>query len=587
MIEDLIRVFEKKYKMYGDDLLLEDYKLEDGIYVLYNLNKADKPLTEFEVSKENSCVDNKYYKNITRYDYYSKVMEMNKAIDDKKKIQSNQIYAFKIKSMNITKEILTPSIENYYEKLEDYATYLSKDKIKIMLFNSLKEEEKATNLEDIKKIKNIIEKNIYKYYNEKEKRIKFFFVKSDLENEVEIEESYKMFKNNYRKYLIPNIYVRTSSCVIQNNKIYGVPNSWYTVNPAKPSLVNSSKLNNLPLLLDINEVEIREKLKEFLGNELKKGNRYIYYSSVDIFPSKELLLDTKNYSYLIQLMLDQGNVIFDKINFIRKKDMKFYLDEIVDFTPNEKKFDDFILGEVDISVIKKALNFHFFGNRLDGYFSNLDIKNDNLKNFTIRYKDHLYNWFFLGNTEIGNIVSMMYQDRFRIALNNKEKVYRVKQIFNIGFNLESYFNNINYKELKMNLSQKLKENLETEKEWVIENDKEFAFVLGQLLYYLNTKTRGKDKYNFEYMRAFYNIETTDKQMVLERINKRFISRCFDFLTNKAKFAVASLDLYVVEGKFEELDKNILVLGATSYNLLFSDKEKEELKKEIVEMEGEE
>jgi hypothetical protein len=89
------------------------------------------------------------------------------------------------------------------------------------------------------------------------------------------------------------------------------------------------------------------------------------------------------------------------------------------------------------------------------------------------------------------------------------------------------------------------------------------------------------------MRAFYNIETTDKQMVLERINKRFISRCFDFLTNKAKFAVASLDLYVVEGKFEELDKNILVLGATSYNLLFSDKEKEELKKEIVEMEGEE
>ena len=63
MIEDLIRVFEKKYKMYGDDLLLEDYKLEDGIYVLYNLNKADKPLTEFEVSKENGCVDNKYYKN--------------------------------------------------------------------------------------------------------------------------------------------------------------------------------------------------------------------------------------------------------------------------------------------------------------------------------------------------------------------------------------------------------------------------------------------------------------------------------------------------------------------------------------------
>ena len=39
MIEDLIRVFEKRYRMYGDDLLLEDYKLEDGIYVLYNVKK--------------------------------------------------------------------------------------------------------------------------------------------------------------------------------------------------------------------------------------------------------------------------------------------------------------------------------------------------------------------------------------------------------------------------------------------------------------------------------------------------------------------------------------------------------------------
>ena len=75
MIEDLIRVFEKRYKMYGDDLLLEDYKLEDGIYVLYNLNKSDKPLTEFEVSKENSCVDNKYYKNINIKFMFNNIMQ--------------------------------------------------------------------------------------------------------------------------------------------------------------------------------------------------------------------------------------------------------------------------------------------------------------------------------------------------------------------------------------------------------------------------------------------------------------------------------------------------------------------------------
>ena len=135
---------------------------------------------------------------------------------------------------------------------------------------------------------------------------------------------------------------------------------------------------------------------------------------------------------------------------------------------------------------------------------------------------------------------------------------------------------------KMELKQKLIDNLAQKKEWEIQSDEEFSFNLGQLLYYLNTKTRGKDRLNFEFLRAFDNIEITDKELIARKINKRFVSRSFDFLTNKARYVVASLMAYMEDNKFSELKQNILLLGSTSENLLFSDTEKEEIR----EIEGE-
>lgn len=585
MIENLIDVFRRRYNTLGDEMLLDDYELSEGIYILYNFNVPTKPLTIFEVDKkkdkEKSWKNDEFYKHITIFDYYSPILESNKAIADKK-LHSNQTYAFRAKTQNLKPEILKDKIDKFYDILENYEDSLKKDKIKLQLYQNLKADEKFLDNDDIIKIKNILDKEIYKYYDEKEKTIKIFFVPNNLKTEDEILESYTNFKNGAKRYLVPNIFVKTDCCIIEKGEVLGVPNSWYTANDSKPSLMNNGKVNKLPILLTVDEVIIRDKLRNYLLKELKVGKKYIYFSQVDIFPSKELLIDTKNYNYLIQLGMVNGSPVFEKINFLRKKEMKFNLDEIVDFTDFEKKYDSFKIGEVDLKFLKDELNFHFFGNRLDTYFANADVKNDNLKNFTIKYKNHLYNWFFLGGLEIASVVKRMYMDRFKIALINKEKKYRIKQILNIGLNLENYFNKINYKEKKMELKQKLIDNLAQKKEWEIQSDEEFSFNLGQLLYYLNTKTRGKDRLNFEFLRAFDNIEITDKELIARKINKRFVSRSFDFLTNKARYVVASLMAYMEDNKFSELKQNILLLGSTSENLLFSDTEKEEIR----EIEGE-
>lgn len=158
MIEKLLETFSKMYKRDGDSLILDDYKLGDGVYVLVNLNTG-KVLTEFEVNKNNKCEDNKYYQNIVKYFNYSEIIEMNKAVDVKfKKIHSNQIYALKIKSNNLTKEVFEKSLNYYYNKLENFRDDLIKDKIKVKLYDELDDETKAVDTESLGKIKEWISK---------------------------------------------------------------------------------------------------------------------------------------------------------------------------------------------------------------------------------------------------------------------------------------------------------------------------------------------------------------------------------------------------------------------------------------------
>ena len=577
MIEKLLETFSKMYKRDGDSLILDDYKLGDGVYVLVNLNTG-KVLTEFEVNKNNKCEDNKYYQNIVKYFNYSEIIGMNKAVDTKfKKIHSNQIYALKIKSNNLTKEIFEKSLDYYHKKLENYRDDLTKDKIKLKLYDELDDKTKEVDTESLSKIKNWIEKNIYGYYEEKAKTINIYFVKTNLETEEEVEESYRDFERNMTKYLRPNVFVRTDCCIIdeESGKVLGVPNTWYTTNVDKPSLVNKGKINELPILLNAEEVILRDKLKSFLLKEMKKRNNFIYFNSFDIYATNKMI-ENKLYTNLIQIDRDSnGSVTFTRIEYLNNNEFSFEISDIVDFTKNEKMADDYFVGVANLEKTKELFNKNIFNNRLDGYFSGMKIERDSLKNFTMKYKDNFYNWFFLGNNQVGYIIEKLLLERFRIALNNnKERKYKIKKIINLCFNLEQNLNMEDYKGDKMELKERLKTNLETKEDWKIQDDKEFAFNLGQLLYYLNTKVKGKDRNTFEFLRSYFQIDVKDLEMVVNKISRSFMNKCYETLSNKSKTVLASLMTYLEEKKFTELKYNLLLLGATTNCQLFANTEEE-------------
>ena len=294
MIEQLLNTFEKVYKEQGDNIILDDYTLTKGIYVLINIRKGNK-LTEFEVDKDNNCQDNKYYKQIAFYDCNSVIADTNKSLDSKKKILANQLFAIRVKTKSLNKEEkkefknMEASIENYFERFRDFRVSLSNNKFKTAIYDSLDENIKNNGIEYIDKIKNWLKNNIYNYFEPKDKTLRVFFVESDLETEDEIEKSYTQFRNGNKIYTAINLFVNSNSCLIENEKVLGVPNSWYTQNEDKPSLKNSSKINELPILLNIKEAELREKLRVYLLKEIKKGNRFIYFNEREILASNKIL----------------------------------------------------------------------------------------------------------------------------------------------------------------------------------------------------------------------------------------------------------------------------------------------------------
>ena len=137
----------------------------------------------------------------------------------------------------------------------------------------------------------------------------------------------------------------------------------------------------------------------------------------------------------------------------------------------------------------------------------------------------------------------------------------------------------------MRLKNELVENLNKESEWEIKNDEELSFLIGQLLSYLNSKTKGKDKFTFEFLRAFSQIDTKDKEVITTKINRAFMGRCYEILTNKSRNCLASIINYFNENKFKELNQEVLLLGTLAKNQLFSKVEEETLNEEINQIEG--
>ena len=120
MIDEALEVFRKIYDKEEEKLVVNKHIPKDGTYILVNI-KSGKIIEKLNISydKKAKKVDgefNQYYSYFKAFDYYSNLVDMNKPMDPKKTIHSNQIYSFFIKKDSIRENKLTKSIIEGYKK---------------------------------------------------------------------------------------------------------------------------------------------------------------------------------------------------------------------------------------------------------------------------------------------------------------------------------------------------------------------------------------------------------------------------------------------------------------------------------------
>ncbi len=122
MIKDCLRIFQNELQKYTDKMVIDNYIPKDGTYLLITMHGDDfLPSEPVDIlyNKKEDRVENRThtdYDYLRQLDYYSKLVEMNKPVDPKKVIHSNNYLTFFVKKESIKEQKVTKErdIMKYY-----------------------------------------------------------------------------------------------------------------------------------------------------------------------------------------------------------------------------------------------------------------------------------------------------------------------------------------------------------------------------------------------------------------------------------------------------------------------------------------
>lgn len=572
MINEALEVFKKIYDKEGEELVVSKHIPKDGTYILVNI-ESGKIIENLNIAydKKSKKIDgelNQYYSYIRAFDYYSNLVDMNKPMDSKKTIHSNQIYSFFIKKDSIRENKLTKSIIEGYKKnlLNPEEKYNSKEAKELYknIANKLPEIEKDT----VEKIFSWIETNVNEDLLEDNKKdyLKIFFVENDLDISLEL------FKNEHKRYLIPNIFNSNDYNKKIEETIYGLSNNNMGLNAKKTFLENKTRKISTPYLVDTEEILLQYAFYNYLLPEVKQGNYFIYFTENEIIPKTHKDACPNGARYLLNATYSK-DVDIKNFNIISKSDSQEISINFREILHQKRKDSDEIeYGNLNREKIMNNINKILFYNSLLGNFlasdGDLDIKDIEIKKILMKHRNAFYKWFYLNDeTEVKKSIKKIYLDAVMVAIENGH-LFKANQQLDLGFCLEEYF----YKKSElmeeiMNIKEIFLNHTLSEEDWEFLNDEEYFFAVGQVLAYINYMRNSKAKsLNFIKQLTFIKNPTILK----EKIKKIIISYSHIFETKNKKInrTISNISLY----QPKEIKIDILLAGFTADIVFFKKRE---------------
>ncbi|QYR65946.1 hypothetical protein JY403_01190 [Fusobacterium animalis] len=573
MIDEALEVFKKIYDKEGEKLVVNKHIPKDGTYILVNI-KSGKIIEKLNIfyDKKSKKIDgelNQYYGYFRAFDYYSNLVDMNKPMDPKKTIHSNQIYSFFIKKDNIRENKLTKSIIEGYKKnlLNPEEKYNSKEAKE--LYKNIAEKLPKIEKDIVEDIFLWIEDNVNENLLENDNKkdyLKIFFVEEDLDKSLEV------FKNEHKRYIIPNIFNSNDYNKKIGETIYGLSNNNMGLNAKKAFLENKTRRVSTPYLVNTDEILLQYAFYNYLLPEVKQGNYYIYFSENEITPrtykegcpngAKYLLnasyskdVDIKNFNVISKNSSEEISINFKEILHQKKKDT-----------------DEIEYGNLNREKMMNNINKILFYNSLLGNFllndGDLDIKDIEVKKLLMKYRNSFYKWFYLNDeAEVKKNIRKIYLDAVMVAIGNGH-FFKASQQLDFGFCLEKYFyGKSELMEEIMNVKEVFLNHTLSEEDWEFSNDEEYFFAVGQILAYINYMRNSKAK-SLNFIKQLTFVKNID--VLKEKIKKIVISysHIFESKNKKINRTISNISLY----QPKEIRIDILLAGFTADIIFFKKRE---------------
>ncbi|MCB2340294.1 CRISPR-associated protein Cse4 [Clostridium estertheticum] len=572
MIKGCLESFKEMYDEKGEKLITDSYVLGEGSYVL--VDEHGEIVEILEVDKKNSDKTGRYYE-FAEMDYLSKLVSMDKPVDQKKVIHSNNFLSFFVKKENISNGKLTDDIiENYYKNLSD-PRIKYKDKEKKRMYELLEEKYGKSDIDSIEKQKAWIKSNIFSILNKLKNNKSYLkvFLKADIEE----------YKKESEKYVVPNIYNNTQFNVKTEKSTYGLPNDNMGLNQKKPYLDNKTRKNSTPYLVSLEEVILQKKFFDYLYNNVCEGKTNIYISDgyMKCLSNNENL-DDKFSGYFLRIKKGKEVEIhdFDIIVGLDNKLKGLFIDTIIliDYTKFKGLLSD-NYGEIkDISTLKMLISDIYFNEFLtNNYFSDpKDIKlNDfRVKENLIKSRGAFFNWFYKGDTiVIKQIFDKTSMELIKNAICN-EYMIKAKEQFNLRCGILDYLiGGEKMADILNGLASSLREKINNKQTDKIESDNEYYFAVGQISSYLLSKSKSSKKVH-SLINPLLNCKTDEKlKLQLQMLFKKYN---YDIQKESKRFNNFSAMVlgYQTESK---VDDNMLVAGYLYSSLIYESKKEGEVK----------
>lgn len=600
MFKECLDVFSEMLK-HEDNLILKGYIPADGSYVIVKNDGTVKNADiKFDKKTRNlNCTDDTLLNDICFYDYHSKLISMNKPIDIKKVIHSNNYLAFAVKKESITTKLTEAIIDNYYDTLKNpLEKKYKKSKEASKIYQKFEEDHGVVNITLLEKCRSWIKQHIFsidKLVNvdlEKKEYLKIFFEVFET-NEEDNKKNKELFIQEDNRYIYPNIYNNNYYNVEVDGKIQGIPDNNMGMNAKKPFLSIKTRKNPASYLLDGDTALLQKQFFEYLMNFATNGKNNIYVdiinNKIEAYSDKEEREKFSGIEAGYYLRIQKGKeleiqVQDNLVNYQDKLLLNFNYQDF--FKMNIENYPEYTK---DIGIhskrtsVGRLINEIFFSKYLlTNYFtdaSDISVKDSVLKRMIVMYRNVIFDWIYKGiDNNFETAEKRFALDLIKNALINNYTLRAMTQL-NLHWSFKDYFAELKQQggekmaEVATEIRESIKERvMSKEKVKMPINDKEYYYAVGQLVAYFISLSKASKK-----SQSMINpvINISDDRVLKERLIQLYkkYNYAIEHYNVRFKNLFAMILAYKPDARTDKQTKDEMILfGYMDSNSIYTKKE---------------